>query len=33
MTPAGGRRVLVLERAPEHFRGGNTRHTRNVRCW
>jgi len=24
--------VLVLERAPEHMRGGNTRHTRNVRC-
>jgi tricarballylate dehydrogenase len=27
-----GCRVLVLERAPEHFRGGNTRHTRNIRC-
>jgi tricarballylate dehydrogenase len=25
-------RVLVLERAPEHMRGGNSRHTRNVRC-
>ena len=25
-------RVLLLERAPEHMRGGNTRHTRNVRC-
>jgi tricarballylate dehydrogenase len=25
-------RVLVLERAPFHVRGGNTRHTRNVRC-
>jgi len=25
-------RVLILERAPEHMRGGNTRHTRNVRC-
>jgi tricarballylate dehydrogenase len=25
-------RVLVLERAPVHMRGGNTRHTRNVRC-
>jgi tricarballylate dehydrogenase len=25
-------RVLVLERAPEHMRGGNTRHTRNLRC-
>jgi tricarballylate dehydrogenase len=27
-----GARVLVLERAPEHERGGNTRHTRNIRC-
>jgi tricarballylate dehydrogenase len=27
-----GTRVLVLERAPEHMRGGNTRHTRNIRC-
>jgi tricarballylate dehydrogenase len=25
-------RVLLLERAPEVMRGGNTRHTRNVRC-
>jgi tricarballylate dehydrogenase len=25
-------KVLVLERAPEHMRGGNTRHTRNIRC-
>src|SRR6202158_2830867 len=25
-------RVLVLERAPEHMRGGNTRRTRNSRC-
>ena len=25
-------RVLVLERAPLHMRGGNSRHTRNVRC-
>ncbi len=25
-------RVLLLERAPEHMRGGNTRHTRNLRC-
>src|SRR5277367_2717813 len=25
-------KVLVLERAPKHMRGGNTRHTRNVRC-
>ncbi len=28
----GGARVLILERAPEHMRGGNTRHTRNIRC-
>ncbi len=25
-------RVLLLERAPESLRGGNTRHTRNIRC-
>src|SRR3977135_2486972 len=25
-------RVLVLERAPEHMRGGNTRPPRNIRC-
>ena len=25
-------RVLLLERAPAVLRGGNTRHTRNVRC-
>jgi tricarballylate dehydrogenase len=25
-------RVLVLERAPLHMRGGNSRHTRNIRC-
>jgi tricarballylate dehydrogenase len=25
-------RVLLLERAPTHMRGGNSRHTRNVRC-
>jgi len=25
-------RVLIVERAPESMRGGNTRHTRNVRC-
>jgi tricarballylate dehydrogenase len=25
-------RVLLLERAPEYMRGGNTRHTRNIRC-
>jgi len=24
--------VLLLERAPVHMRGGNTRHTRNIRC-
>jgi tricarballylate dehydrogenase len=28
---AGGR-VVVLERAPREFRGGNSRHTRNLRC-
>jgi tricarballylate dehydrogenase len=27
-----GRRVAVLEAAPEFYRGGNTRHTRNLRC-
>ncbi len=27
-----GARVLVLERSPREFRGGNSRHTRNVRC-
>lgn len=27
-----GARVLVLERAPKHMRGGNTRHVRNIRC-
>lgn len=27
-----GARVLVLESAPRHMRGGNTRHTRNIRC-
>jgi tricarballylate dehydrogenase len=27
-----GRSVLVLEAAPEFYRGGNTRHTRNMRC-
>lgn len=26
-----GARVLVLEGAPEHFRGGNSRHTRDIR--
>lgn len=27
-----GARVLMLERAPAVYRGGNSRHTRNVRC-
>ncbi|GGL09437.1 FAD-dependent tricarballylate dehydrogenase TcuA [Mangrovihabitans endophyticus] len=27
-----GARVLLVERAPVVFRGGNSRHTRNVRC-
>ncbi|WP_396449581.1 FAD-dependent tricarballylate dehydrogenase TcuA [Actinomadura sp.] len=27
-----GARVLILERAPKYMRGGNTRHTRNIRC-
>jgi tricarballylate dehydrogenase len=27
-----GRSVLVLECAPRHYRGGNSRHTRNLRC-
>ncbi len=27
-----GARVLVVERAPRVFRGGNSRHTRNCRC-
>lgn len=27
-----GARVLVVECAPKDFRGGNTRHTRNLRC-
>jgi tricarballylate dehydrogenase len=27
-----GARVLILERAPRQMRGGNTRHTRNIRC-
>jgi tricarballylate dehydrogenase len=27
-----GARVFVLERSPEYERGGNTRHTRNIRC-
>ena len=28
---ATGARVLLLERAPEYLRGGNSRHTRNIR--
>lgn len=33
LTASGqGARVLLLERAPVVFRGGNSRHTRNVRC-
>jgi tricarballylate dehydrogenase len=27
-----GARVLLVESAPRHMRGGNTRHTRNIRC-
>ena len=27
-----GRDVVIVERAPRHFRGGNSRHTRNLRC-
>ncbi|MEC5322816.1 FAD-dependent tricarballylate dehydrogenase TcuA [Aurantimonas sp. A3-2-R12] len=27
-----GRSVLVVEAAPKFYRGGNTRHTRNMRC-
>jgi tricarballylate dehydrogenase len=27
-----GARVLVVERAPRQMRGGNSRHTRNIRC-
>jgi tricarballylate dehydrogenase len=27
-----GARVLILERAPRPYRGGNSRHTRNFRC-
>src|SRR5271156_3525359 len=27
-----GAAVLVLEAAPKFYRGGNTRHTRNMRC-
>jgi tricarballylate dehydrogenase len=27
-----GCEVLIIERAPKHMRGGNSRHTRNLRC-
>ena len=27
-----GASVLVVEAAPKFYRGGNTRHTRNLRC-
>lgn len=27
-----GAKVLVVEKAPKFYRGGNTRHTRNMRC-
>ena len=27
-----GASVLVVEMAPKFYRGGNTRHTRNIRC-
>ena len=27
-----GAKVAVLEAAPKFYRGGNTRHTRNMRC-
>ena len=27
-----GARVLILESSPREFRGGNSRHTRNIRC-
>ncbi|HEY2968024.1 MAG TPA: FAD-dependent tricarballylate dehydrogenase TcuA [Casimicrobiaceae bacterium] len=27
-----GRSVMLVECAPRHFRGGNSRHTRNLRC-
>ena len=27
-----GGRVLMLDRGPAALRGGNTRHTRNIRC-
>lgn len=30
---AQGASVVLLESAPRHFRGGNSRHTRNMRVW
>src|SRR5579862_1809939 len=27
-----GARVIIIESAPKDFRGGNSRHTRNLRC-
>jgi tricarballylate dehydrogenase len=32
MAREAGATVLVVEWAPVHFRGGNSRHTRNLRC-
>jgi tricarballylate dehydrogenase len=32
MARHAGCSVLVVESAPKHFRGGNSRHTRNLRC-
>jgi tricarballylate dehydrogenase len=29
---SAGRSVLMIEVAPAHYRGGNSRHTRNLRC-
>ncbi len=32
MAREAGASVLVVESAPRHYRGGNSRHTRNLRC-
>ena len=32
MARQAGASVLIVEAAPIHFRGGNSRHTRNLRC-
>jgi tricarballylate dehydrogenase len=32
MARRGGASVLIVEAAPKFYRGGNTRHTRNMRC-